>query len=43
MAYDFVHGSDYRKTVLGTFDVVDLQKNNVNVKSVGYQVNMNKS
>ena len=44
VANDFVHGSDHRKTVFGTFDAADLhQKNNFNIKSVFIQVNMNKS
>lgn len=43
VANEFVYGSDHRKTVFGSFDAVDLRRNNVNVKSVGIQVNMNES
>lgn len=43
VANGFIDGRVHRKTLSGTFDSVNLQNNNVNVKSVGIQVNMNKS
>ena len=40
IANDFVKGIDYRQTIFGSFDSVDIRQNRVSVKSVGVQVNM---
>lgn len=43
MADDSFMAVTLGKLCFGTFDVVNLQRNNVKVKSVNIQVNMNKS
>ena len=41
VANDFIFESDYRKTLFGRFDDVDLRTRSIPVKSVGIPVNIN--
>ena len=41
VANDFVFESDYRKTMFGRFNDVDLRRKSIPVKSVEIQVNIN--